>query len=288
MSTELIDDTPDSLRAGALGVQGEGEPTQTISTEPPKAEEELDEHGEPKKKPGGFQRRIQKLTERQRATDARLAAVEEENARLKAGLPAPKAEAQPAARPEAPDEDSFDNYSDFKKAERKYFEDLADWKAKEAVRLFKEEQEERSTKAKEKEEADKVQETWATRLEAAHEAHPDLEDLLEEDLPVSPAMEQNLKDSEVGGELLYYLASNPEECRRIAQLSPMAATRAIGRIEAALIASQKTPEPKAQEQPPKRTSSAPAPLQPLKGSGSATKDPSKLSDAEWLRSSRKR
>lgn len=282
MSTEHIDPSPDTLH-GALGVQGEGEPNQQPAKEPEapaKQEDELDEEGKPRRM-GGFQKRIHKL-------NARLAEKDEEIARLRSASqppPAKEPEAPKAsARPEYPDENSFVSYAEFKAAERKYYEDLTDWRAEEKIRSLKEQEQQQAAKAKEEEKAAETRKTWATRLEAAHDAHPDLDELLEEDLPATPAMMQTIVESEHGGELLYRLAKDPAECRRIAQLTPMAAAKALLRIEIDIEASKsQTPEPQT-----KVTTAAPAPLQPLKGGGSAIKDPSKLSDAEWIRAQRKR
>lgn len=275
MSTEPLDPTPDSL-TGALGVQGDGEPKTPPANpngEPP-AGEDLDENGEPKKKMGGFQKRIQKLT-------TRLAVQEEEIARLRASTSAAPAHEAPAlTEPQPPDESKFDSYAEFKAAERKFFSDLADYKAEMKIQARDKAKATEAEAAKTREKQAEVRESWAKRLEAAHEAHPDLEDLLEEDLPTTPTMQEFLMASVHGGEMLHHLASHPEECRRIASLSPRGAEIALARIEDEI--SAKTPS----TTPQKRTTSAPAPLQPLKGTGTVSRDPSKLSDAEWLRQER--
>lgn len=263
MSTELTESI-----TGALGVQDDGDPKTPLPTDgAPPSGEELDENGEPKKKMGGFQKRIQKLT-------TRLAAQEEEIARLRASTPAPRDPEAPK-EPQAPDENSFQTYAEFKAAERKYIADLADYKAE--MKLQEREKararETEATKAKERE--TEAQATWAKRLEAAHVAHPDLEELLEEDLPATPGMMQAIVASEYGGEMLHYLASHPDECRRIASLTPRGAEVALGRIEDEI--STKKPNQK-------RTTSAPAPLQPLKGSGTVSRDPASIKDDnEWYR-----
>ena len=279
MSTEPIIPTSDA-QAALLGAQDDVEPRTTPPEnpegDPAKTGEELDENGEPKKKMGGFQKRIQKLS-------SRLAAQEEEIARLRAGVTAPKAEPQTISKPEPPNEDPFASYSEFKAAERKYFEDLADWKAEEKLNAREQSRKAETEAAKQKEQADQARTTWNERLAAAHEAHPDLEDLLEEqDLPTTPAMAQALMDSDLGGELLHHLATHPEECRRIAGLSPVGSVRALGQIEAQLIAAKKTADVA-----PKKATSAPAPLAPLKGSGAATRDLASIkNDDEWYRTRR--
>lgn len=271
MSTEITDPTPDQL--GALGVQADGEPKNppaNPSGEPPTGDE-LDENGEPKKKMGGFQKRIQRL-------NSRLAAQEEEIARLRSSVPAtPVRESEALAEPQPPDESKFNSYAEFKAAERKYFSDLAEYKAEMKIQARDKAKATEAETEKAREKQTEVQTAWSKRLEAAHEAHPDLEELLDEDLPTTPVMQEFLMTSKHGGEMLHHLASRPEECRRIADLSPRAAEIALARIEEEI--STKAPNPTTQ----RRTTSAPAPLQPLKGSGTSAKDPNKLSDADWLR-----
>jgi hypothetical protein len=272
MSTETPDNALDT-QLGALGVQGEGEPKTppaTPSGEPPTGEE-LDENGEPKKKMGGFQKRIQRL-------NTRLAAVEEENARLRASAaPAAAAPGQETlTEPQPPDESKFHSYADYKAAERKYFSDLADYKAEQKIQARDKAKATETEAAKAREKQAEVRESWSKRLEAAHEAHPDLEELLEDDLPTTPTMQEFLMASAHGGEMLHHLASHPAECRRIAGLTPRGAEIALARIEDEI--SAKTPS----TTPQKRTTSAPAPLQPLKGSGTAGRDPASIKDDnEW-------
>lgn len=269
MSTE----TNDSTQLGALGVQGEGEPKTPLTNpngEPP-AGEELDENGEPKKKMGGFQKRIQRL-------NSRLAAVEEENARLRASAPStPARESEALAEPQPPDESKFSNYAEFKAAERKYFADLADYKAEMKIQARDKAKEKESEADKARQREAEVKTTWSKRLEAAHEAHPDLEELLEEDLPTTPTMQTFLMESAHGGEMLHHLASHPEECRRIAGLTARGAEIALARIEEEI--SKKAPTATQ-----KRTTSAPAPLAPLKGSGTASRPLDSIkNDDEWYR-----
>ena len=49
-------------------------------------------------------------------------------------------------------------------------------------------------------------------------------------------------ESESGAEILYHLAKQPAELKRIAALSPVSAVREIGKLEAALTKSSSAPE----------------------------------------------
>ena len=270
MSLENLE--PDTLQ-DALGVQDDGEPQAEPDTKPGETPEESanseDEEGKPKRE-GGFQKRIRKLSQRLQEKDAIIERLLEDRGGKRTEEPA---KPSITAKPEPPDEDKFDNHADFRKAQNKYFEDLADWKAEEKLRA----RAESDRKDSEKREAEKTRAAWGKKLDAAHQAHPDLAELLEDDLPTSPAMAQAIMESDHGGELLYHLAKHPDECRRISELSPLAAARALGKIEAAFGEKHDTRKP----------TNAPAPLKPVKGGGNVTTDPSKMTDSDWLKSQKR-
>lgn len=104
-----------------------------------------------------------------------------------------------------------------------------------------------------------------------------------EAITISPAMAQVIRESEDGPAVAYYLGKNPDIAQVIAQLSPLAAARELGRLEARLADKR--------ESVPQRTiSKAPPPPAKIEGSGSPgagikpdTADSDKLSDAEWTR-----
>lgn len=106
------------------------------------------------------------------------------------------------------------------------------------------------------------------------ERYPDIQAKVLNDasLPISPAMAEVMMETERGPEVAYYLAGHREEAARIAKMQPLAAARELGRIEATLSA----PKPKTETQAPK-------PVPTLSGGGGSriTKDPSKMSHAEY-------
>lgn len=104
--------------------------------------------------------------------------------------------------------------------------------------------------------------TYAEREESVREKYTDFEDVAyNPDLRITPAMAEVIKESEVGPELAYHLGKNPKEAARIADLSPLAQAREIGKIEASLVATPPTG---------KKASSAPEPIKPV---GSRTSTP---------------
>lgn len=124
--------------------------------------------------------------------------------------------------------------------------------------------------------------TYAEREEDARTKYDDFQDVVyNPDLRITEAMAEVIKVSEIGPEVAYHLGKNPDEAKRIANLSPLAQAREIGKIEASL--SSNTP-------PAKKASSAPAPIRPVGSRASAVKhDPTdprsstSMSDAEWIR-----
>ena len=103
-------------------------------------------------------------------------------------------------------------------------------------------------------------------------------------LPITPGMLHILQDFERPADVAYYLGKNPVECMQISQMSPVQAARALGRIETNIDAELK----KQTSQPSKTITKAPAPITPTKSGEVVTKDPDKMSQAEyeeWRRSS---
>ncbi len=106
----------------------------------------------------------------------------------------------------------------------------------------------------------------AEREEAAVEKYEDYIQVTRNPaLPITPGMAQVIQASESGPDIAYYLGTNPKEAARISHLAPFLQAKEIGRIEAKLAA-----DPPA----PKKTSSAPAPINPVTPkSGTPVSDP---------------
>jgi hypothetical protein len=118
-----------------------------------------------------------------------------------------------------------------------------------------------------------MQEQFSTRLREFQSSTPDFEEVIESgDFIPTPAMTHAIFESDIGPRLAYYLAQHSEEAQAITRMSPTAAIRALGRIEAKLEA----------EPVKKPVSAAPKPVEPVGGKGSASKDPDRMSIDEWL------
>jgi hypothetical protein len=103
---------------------------------------------------------------------------------------------------------------------------------------------------------------------------------------LSDEMLEVAQASEIGPEILLYLAENADKSREIYRLPPHLQAREIGRIEARIEAAKAAPPPV--------VSKAPPPVGRIEAEGTAsdvrTTDPSgdKLSDSEWFELERKR
>lgn len=255
-----------STEEQAYIVEGEegGQPAiETPETEPTKVEPETkggeEDGGEPEgeptpKKKSGVQRLKAHLEEERNARIQR----EQELARLQEELEAVKS----PGKPSMPKEEAFEKYTEYQEALAKYHEDLTDWKIGELKR--------EQVKQAEQRQHEEAERTFTGKIKAAHDAHEDLHDLLESALeagiPITPAIDAFLRESDTPGEILYQLAKNQDEFKRISGLSPTRQIAALGKIEDGLTAKTIEPKPK---------TNAPKPPTPLKGGTSEIVKPDK-------------
>lgn len=208
-----------------------------------------------------LEKRFSELTKQREAlrkeADAERKRAEGLEERIKAleGNPAPK---QAEITNEKPRPDQFTDAFE-------YAEALADWSTEQA--LLRRDQEESQKKFQEQ--RDKVLKTWNDRLETAKKELPDYDDMVtSSDVVVSDQVRDAIIESEIGPQILYHLAENPDIAEKLKELSPISALREIGKLEARLEKqAEKQPETKRSE-PIAVKSKAPAPLSPLRGTGS--------------------
>lgn len=166
----------------------------------------------------------------------------------------------------------WDKYTDAKSA----------FAAKEAVKAERERQKDEQRAAQ----TEVLRAKHQTSEDAAKAAHPDWDRVMSEiedtDIDKQPAFVLNFfSESENSGELRYYLASHPEEARRIAKLSPIRGIKELGKIEDLLVKPSEPAKAPAGEGETKKVG-APPPITPLSGSGtgSINIDPSKMNYKE--------
>ena len=132
-----------------------------------------------------------------------------------------------------------------------------------------------------------ILEGYNEREETAREKYADFEQVAyNPNLKITQVMAQTIQSSEVGPEVAYYLGTNPKEAERISKLAPILQAKEIGKLEV-----------KVSEKPPvKNTSSAPAPISPVRtpsngGTVYDTTDPRSIktmSTSDWIAAERQR
>jgi hypothetical protein len=112
---------------------------------------------------------------------------------------------------------------------------------------------------------------WQARIADIRARTPDFDAKVHDpNLTITPIMADAIRESDVGGEIAYYLAENKAEAFRIANLPPVSQAVAIARLEGRVAKSQAQP------------SQAPAPITALKGkSGGSGKSLEAMSFEEY-------
>lgn len=248
--------------AGEVATETPGEETATATHEVENAEPVTDTT-EPKKGhelPRNVQRRIDRITRARYEAEAKVKMLEE---RIQATEQGSKPQ-QPTGAPKIEDFQDFDTYLTAK----------AEWIADQRLMKAQEEWGKKSQAEREYQESANTVESWNKRLGKATTEIPDLTEVLEaSDAPMPPHVGRAIMDSDMGPQVAYWLAKNPEEAERIAELSPLAAVKAIGRIEEKIEAGALKA---------KKPTSAPPPINPSGNKSAATADPEKMSVKEWM------
>lgn len=218
--------------------------------EAPKEEPGAEPQPKPEdKKPTGYDRVKTKLA----AREAELADTRQKLAELEAK--APKVEAN--GKPDPKDYEGKD-WSE-------YYAALAEWTADNKLES---KLKERDTKQKEeslKNEAQKQQKEYAAKVTEFSKVTPDFADVTEAyDGPFNQTIAQALLDSDMGPQIAYHLAKNPEEAEALDGMNYGQVSRFFGKLEA------KLESPKSSTV---KTTNAPPPIKPVGGSAKGSYDP---------------
>jgi hypothetical protein len=242
--------------AAEVTEQPQTEVEETPAEQPEEAAASDVEDPEPSKKARGVQRRINELVQDKKYLQERLANLE----RLVQN------QTQPAAQPtataeEAPKIENYGNLEEFISAKAAY-------EARKIVEGTLTERERKQQEAKQQEVYAEVNRKAAERMAEAQEKYEDFDEVMGSASELSDFMGQFIINVPDGMDIAYYLAKNPQESARISRLDPFNASIEMADIRAKIKA-------------PVKKSSAPPPINPLKGKASATKDPSEMTDAEF-------
>jgi len=126
--------------------------------------------------------------------------------------------------------------------------------------------------------AERQQEQWSESLDRARGRYQDYDEVCSNarDVPISSAINEAIQNSEIGPDIYYLLATNPDYARRIERVrDTRQADRVVGRLEA-IIESELSKETKP------KVSRAPAPARPVTGSsGKTPKDEGEMTPEEY-------
>ncbi len=225
---------------------------QEEQSEPKEAEKEANQEGERKQNPK-LEKRFSEITKQRE--EARQEAQRERQARLdlEQRLAALEQNRQPEQAINIDQEPQPSQFSDA----FEYAKALAEYSTEKALA----ERDRQIAQAREQEAQQKIIQSWAQKVQAAKAEMPDFDDMVaSSDVVVNNAVRDAILESDVGPKILYHLAENNDLARKIAGLSPNAALREIGKLEARFEAKPET----AQTAPVVR-SKAPAPIQPIRG-----------------------
>ena len=262
--------------ANRLGLAESPADTEAVETEPvaeeeqsePKeAEKEANQEGERKQNPK-LEKRFSEITKQRE--EARLEAQRERQARvdLEQRLAALEQQRQPQQQSYIDQEPQPSQFADA----FEYAKALAEFSTEKALA----ERDRQVEQAREQEAQQKIIQSWAQKVQDAKAELPDFDDLVaSSDVVVNNAVRDAILESDVGPRILYHLAENNDLAKRIASLSPNAALREIGRLEAKFEA-----KPETKQTAPVVRSKAPAPIQPIRG-GQGQPDVPMSANGEW-------
>lgn len=247
----------------------ESQPTEEEGFSLEKLAKELEEKETPpeeegkKKTAGKVQERIDKLTwekwEAKREADQLRKELEEfRNTTTVA----------PAQRPIPPVEDDFDDPNEYRKARVKYEDEIFAWN-----------ETRRNTELEKQRLQESFQESlkaFNKRAERMRAKYPDFDEAISAPI-FSPAVSQEVLDSEYGAEIGYYLAKNPDEALRLSSLPPSKVAKEIGKLEIRFSSFTK-----------KTVSTAPPPINPLDGDDAVKPDLEKMPIEDFMKAEKKK
>jgi len=234
--------TPAEIAAPADGQKPAGEAT----AESQPVDETTESTGEhPEKRAGNrrFERKLDKAYRERAEARARAEFLEKQLADLNK----PKEQTSQGA----PRLEDFTDVQEYAKAYAKY-------ESGNAVNQYKTEQQQQAFKQA----GERLAHDWEAKASKGEKKYDDFDDVVGEISPTNP-IAVAIMQAENGEDIAYYLGTHRQEAMRIAELDPLSQARAIGRIEAKLLAEP----PKA-----KTPSQAPAPITPVTGKSAGASD----------------
>ncbi len=285
-SSEKQEDAPKETDASETNddthVEEEDNLDDTETDDDSDGEDKGEEKPEPKPKKSRAAERIEELNKKYRETE-RLVKELQEQLKVKNEPPAPKQEVE-VKRPSPTDqnEDGTDKYplGEFDPA---YIRDDLKFDFDQERKAREVEAAEKSKQSEVEAARTELQNEWNGKLGTAQERYPDFhekgealqETLQDVDQGYGEYLATTIMQMEYGPDVLYYLASNPDEARKIVDAGPLKATIALGRLESKFAVAN---EEKQKARP--KVSNAPTP--PPTNKGSAVTVPEVPADTDDL------
>ena len=167
-----------------------------------------------------YQSRIDRLTWERLQAEQRASQLEAELATLRA-QPAPA-----ETSPDKPRVDQFETYEAFIEATALWAASQAEQKARQSVAALEARVEaDQAARARAEQAA-----VYQDRVEAARSVLPDFDTIVNQDLPISQPMRDEILSNPLGPQLAYWLGSHPEECERLSSLPPRAVLIELGKV----------------------------------------------------------
>ena len=243
----------------AESVKKDSEPEGDVEQSEPEAKEEAKKQ-EPEKQKDKLNKRFDKVTKRAQEAEAKARDLEERLKSYEAGnVQQPQQETVKAeGKPQASQfNDAFE-----------YAEALAEWSAENALK--QRDAEEAGRKAKETQE--KILKSWNEKIAKAKSNLPDFDVMVQSStIVVGDEIRDSILESDVGPQLLYFLASDDDFAKRLTEMPVVKALREIGKLEAKFEAKEAKPSKAEKVRETVSSSKAPEPIKPLSG-GKVGKD----------------
>lgn len=123
------------------------------------------------------------------------------------------------------------------------------------------------------EQRQQFEKNWADRVNAARSELPDFDEMIQSsEVAVSDPVRDAIMDSDVGPQILYHLAENPEFAQELGKKSVISALREIGKLEARFEKATTSVASEPEVKTATVKSKAPAPITPIRGAISKTEN----------------
>jgi hypothetical protein len=285
----LPDGESKETEPGSQGVATPEKPVQSAERKPDPAA--------PPKLKATAQERINELTKARHTAEREAERLRQELKDLREGR-APKAEQLPKEEkkettqeagtepvglaPGEPDPTDAKKYP-FGEFDKKYLRDMTDWRVAEKLAERDRQAEERAQQNAVTEHEKSIHTRLETHATNGSKKHEDFiqKVVVESDAwALSDTLAELTAESEVGDEILYYLATHPAESQEIYDLTPAQQARRFGRLETQFISAEQGAATVKTENPALPAPKAPPPIRSAKGASSAPRSPASAENFE--------